>query len=75
MYIHITGPDEGQVNRAKVLADDLLLIVRQEHGKVLVQVQQQQMELHQAQAQYAAYSVMGVRPPLRIILKGTRMVF
>ncbi|RXW16948.1 hypothetical protein EST38_g8904 [Candolleomyces aberdarensis] len=63
MYIHITGPDEGQVNRAKVLADDLLLVVRQEHGKVLTQVQQQQMELHQAQAQYAVYSAMGGYAP------------
>ena len=37
-------------------------MVRQEHAKVQVLVQQQQMELHQAQAQYAAYSAgsMGV---------------
>ncbi|EDR04584.1 uncharacterized protein LACBIDRAFT_152711, partial [Laccaria bicolor S238N-H82] len=54
LYIHITGPEEGQVARAKVLTDDLLIVVRQEHAK------QQQMELHQAQAQYAAYSAMGV---------------
>lgn len=69
MYIHITGPDEGQVSRAKVLADDLLLVVRQEHGKVLAQVQQQQMELHQAQAQYAVYSAMGVslRSPFHLM--------
>ena len=55
-----SGPEEGQVARAKVLTDDLLIVVRQEHAKVAVQVQQQQMELHQAQAQYAAYSAMGV---------------
>ena len=77
MYIHITfvvkcssfpiscisysGPEEGQVARAKVLTDDLLVVVRQEHAKVQAQLQQQQMELHQAQAQYAAYSAMGVR--------------
>ncbi|EIN08887.1 hypothetical protein PUNSTDRAFT_67710 [Punctularia strigosozonata HHB-11173 SS5] len=56
MYIHITGPDEGQVARAKVLTDDLLEVVREEHAKVKVIVQQQQMELHQAQMQYAAYT-------------------
>ncbi|KAG6829742.1 hypothetical protein H0H92_003618 [Tricholoma furcatifolium] len=58
LYIHITGPEEPQVARAKVLTEDLLLVVRQEHAKVAVVVQQQQMELHQAQAQYAAYSAM-----------------
>ncbi|PPQ89270.1 hypothetical protein CVT25_001354 [Psilocybe cyanescens] len=63
LYIHITGPDEGQVARAKVLTEDLLLVVRQEHAKVQVLVQQQQMELHQAQAQYAAYSAMGSYAP------------
>lgn len=63
LYIHITGPEEGQVARAKVLTDDLLIVVRQEHAKVAVQVQQQQMELHQAQAQYAAYSAMGGYAP------------
>ncbi|KAF8201382.1 hypothetical protein BJ912DRAFT_945211 [Pholiota molesta] len=66
LYIHITGPDEGQVARAKVLTEDLLLVVRQEHAKVQVLVQQQQMELHQAQAQYAAYSagsMGGYAPP------------
>ncbi|KAF5318677.1 hypothetical protein D9619_010918 [Psilocybe cf. subviscida] len=59
LYIHITGPDEGQVARAKLLTEDLLLVVRQEHAKVQVLVQQQQMELHHAQAQYAAYGTMG----------------
>ncbi|KAF9454391.1 hypothetical protein P691DRAFT_797180 [Macrolepiota fuliginosa MF-IS2] len=65
LYIHITGPEEAQVQRAKVLTEDLLLVVRQEHAKVQVSVQQQQMELHQAQAQYAAYSAMaaGYAPP------------
>ncbi|KAF8880048.1 hypothetical protein BD779DRAFT_1663609 [Infundibulicybe gibba] len=64
LYIHITGPEEGQVARAKVLTDDLLLVVRQEHAKVNVIVQQQQMELHHAQAQYAAYgSLGGYAPP------------
>ncbi|KAJ6607007.1 hypothetical protein B0H10DRAFT_2166932 [Mycena sp. CBHHK59/15] len=51
LYIHITGPEEGQVARAKVLTEDLLLVVRSEHAK-------EQMELRQAQMQYAAYSAM-----------------
>ncbi|THH15244.1 hypothetical protein EW146_g5203 [Bondarzewia mesenterica] len=64
MHIHITGPDDGQVARAKVLTEDLLEVVRSEHAKVKVIVQQQQMELHQAQAQYAAYSAFaGYVPP------------
>ncbi|KDR68433.1 hypothetical protein GALMADRAFT_257162 [Galerina marginata CBS 339.88] len=63
LYIHITGPEEGQVARAKVLTEDLLLVVRQEHAKMQVVVQQQQQELHQAQAQYAAYSAMGSYAP------------
>lgn len=41
-----------------MLAEDLLLVVRQEHAKMQLALQQQQMELHQAQAQYAAYSAM-----------------
>jgi hypothetical protein len=61
MHIHITGPDEGQVARAKVLTEDLLEVVRSEHAKMQLVVQQQQMELHQAQMQYAAYA--GYAPP------------
>lgn len=76
MYIHVTyvvfhslvtfclvcyrGPDEGQVARAKVLTEDLLEVVRAEHAKVKVLLAQQQMELHQAQVQYAAYSAYAV---------------
>ncbi|KAF9071569.1 hypothetical protein BDP27DRAFT_1218957 [Rhodocollybia butyracea] len=56
LYIHITGPEESQVARAKVLTDDLLLVVRAEHAKMQAVVQAQQMELHQAQQQYAAYA-------------------
>ncbi|KII86018.1 hypothetical protein PLICRDRAFT_94175 [Plicaturopsis crispa FD-325 SS-3] len=64
MYIHVTGPDEGQVARARVLTEDLLEVVRAEHAKMAVIVHQQQMELHVAQAQYAAYSTMaGYAPP------------
>lgn len=64
LYIHITSPEEGQVARAKVLTDDLLQVVRSEHAKMQTVLHQQQMELHQAQAQYAAYSAMaGYAPP------------
>ncbi|KAI0037139.1 hypothetical protein K488DRAFT_39491 [Vararia minispora EC-137] len=56
MHIHITGPDENMIQRAKVLTEDLLEVVRGEHQKALQQQQQQQMELHQAQMQYAAYA-------------------
>lgn len=57
-FVHFSGPDETQVERAKVLTEDLLLVVRQEHAKMQQFLQRQQMELHQAQAQYAAYSAM-----------------
>ncbi|KAI6023790.1 hypothetical protein BKA83DRAFT_448671 [Pisolithus microcarpus] len=61
MHIHITGPDEGQVARAKVLTEDLLEVVRSEHAK------SQAVLLHQAQMQYAQYSAMagayGTGPP------------
>ncbi|KAI0711375.1 hypothetical protein C8Q76DRAFT_56283 [Earliella scabrosa] len=60
MYIHVTGPDEQQVQRAKALTEDLLQVVREEHAKVKTILQQQQMELHQAQVQYAAYNAYGV---------------
>ncbi|KAH9053186.1 hypothetical protein EDB87DRAFT_1653205 [Lactarius vividus] len=64
MHIHITGPEEGQVARAKVLTDDLLEVVRGEYAKVKTIMHQQQMELHQAQMQYASYGVMpGYAPP------------
>ncbi|KAF8882156.1 hypothetical protein CPB84DRAFT_1817151 [Gymnopilus junonius] len=63
LYIHITGPEDGQVARAKVLTEDLLLVVRQEHAKQQTVIAHQQMELHQAQAQYAVYSQMGYAPP------------
>jgi hypothetical protein len=77
MHIHITcvpspgvlscfdslpsGPEEGQVARAKALTDDLLEVVRGEYAKVKTMLHQQQMELHQAQMQYASYGMMGVR--------------
>ncbi|KAI0634872.1 hypothetical protein C8Q77DRAFT_1054455 [Trametes polyzona] len=60
MFIHVTGPDEQQVQRAKALTEDLLEVVRGEHAKMKTILQQQQMELHQAQVQYAAYSTYGV---------------
>lgn len=57
---HYRSPEEGQVARAKVLTEDLLQVVRSEHAKMQTILHQQQMELHQAQAQYAAYSAMAV---------------
>ncbi|KAG8221115.1 hypothetical protein J3R82DRAFT_2642 [Butyriboletus roseoflavus] len=67
MHIHITGPDDGQVARAKVLTEDLLEVVHAEHGKAQAGLVQQQMELHQAQMQYAQYSALsggyGSAPP------------
>ncbi|KIJ21057.1 hypothetical protein PAXINDRAFT_106981 [Paxillus involutus ATCC 200175] len=59
MHIHITGPDDNQVARAKVLTEDLLEVVRAEHTKAQSALSAQQMELHQAQMQYAQYSVAG----------------
>lgn len=56
----ISGPDEQQIQRAKALTEDLLEVVRGEHDKMKALLQQQQMELHQAQVQYAAYSAYGV---------------
>ena len=57
----LSGPEEGQVARAKVLTDDLLEVVRGEYAKVKAMLHQQQMELHQAQMQYASYGMMTVR--------------
>jgi len=62
MHIHITGPEEGQVARAKALTDDLLEVVRGEYAKVKAMLHQQQMELHQAQMQYASYNMMAGYP-------------
>ena len=74
LYIHITcvlfsltcvstltlssGPDEQQVARAKVLTEDLLLVVHQEHAKVAMSLQHEQMELRNAQMQYAHYGAL-----------------
>jgi hypothetical protein len=49
------------VERAKELTEDLLVVVRQEHEKARRAALQQQLELQQAQAQYAAYSAYNVR--------------
>ncbi|KAJ7580193.1 hypothetical protein C8J56DRAFT_962499 [Mycena floridula] len=61
LYIHITGPEEGQVARAKVLTEDLLLVVRSEHAKMQAIVNHQQMELHHAQTFGGGYT--GYAPP------------
>ncbi|KZS97247.1 hypothetical protein SISNIDRAFT_406251 [Sistotremastrum niveocremeum HHB9708] len=64
MHIHITGPDEQQVSRARILTEDLLEVVRAEHAKTYVIVQQQQAELQQLQGPYGAYSgYAGYAPP------------
>ncbi|EJT99349.1 hypothetical protein DACRYDRAFT_82492 [Dacryopinax primogenitus] len=43
MHIHLTGPDEGQLARAKELAEDLLIVVREEHAKAQTALNQQQI--------------------------------
>ncbi|KAJ8587564.1 eukaryotic type KH-domain (KH-domain type I) [Rhizopogon salebrosus TDB-379] len=63
MHIHITGPDENQVARAKVLTEDLLEVVRSEHAKAQTAMMQQQMELHAAQLQFAQYPMGGYGAP------------
>lgn len=59
MHIHITGPEEHQIDRAKILTDDLLEVVRAEHAKAKAALFQQQMGAHQAQM-YGAYGAYGV---------------
>lgn len=54
------GPDELQLARAKNLTEDLLEVVRSEHAKAKAALQQQQLELHQAQMQYASYAAYAV---------------
>ncbi|KAF7317881.1 KH-domain-containing protein [Mycena kentingensis (nom. inval.)] len=66
LYIHITGPEDQQVARAKVLTEDLLSVVRSEHAKVAMSLQHEQMELRNAQMQYAHYGALaggGYGPP------------
>lgn len=48
------------MDRAKVLTEDLLEVVRAEWAKAKAIMDQQQMELQQAQAQYAAYNAYNV---------------
>lgn len=62
MLTHVSsGPDESQIARAKELTEDLLIVVRQEHQKARTAMMEQQLQLQQAQAQYAAYSAYNVR--------------
>lgn len=60
MHIHITGPEEHQIDRAKILTDDLLEVVRAEHAKAKAALFQQQMGAHQAQM-YGAYGAYGAQ--------------
>ncbi|KAL1692740.1 hypothetical protein GGG16DRAFT_123844 [Schizophyllum commune] len=46
LHIHITGPEQGQIERAQNLAEDLLLVVRQEYAKAQAILQQQSMGMH-----------------------------
>ncbi|KAF7289497.1 KH-domain-containing protein [Mycena chlorophos] len=77
LYIHITGPEEQQVARAKVLTEDLLSVVRSEHAKVAMALQHEQMELRNAQMQYAHYGALagggygeGGQPPQQAPVAG-----
>ncbi|QRV82023.1 hypothetical protein RhiJN_10038 [Ceratobasidium sp. AG-Ba] len=52
MHIHISGPDEGMLKRAKELTEDLLEVVRAEHEKARQLLFHQQSELQMAQGHY-----------------------
>lgn len=62
MHIHITGPEEGQIARAKDLALDLLEVVRSEWQKAKA-VLDQQMGVNPYAAYYAAYGAAGGQAP------------
>ena len=63
----LSAPEEGQVNRARTLTEDLLEVVRIEHGKAFAVMQQQQVELQHAQSQYAPYTPYAVRSLLFVL--------
>ncbi|KAB5590849.1 hypothetical protein CTheo_5718 [Ceratobasidium theobromae] len=56
MHIHISGPDEGMVTRAKELTEDLLEVVRAEHEKARQMLYHQQHELHSLQQGQYGYN-------------------
>ncbi|QRW23357.1 hypothetical protein RhiXN_08393 [Rhizoctonia solani] len=56
MHIHISGPEEGMVKRAKELTDDLLEVVRAEHEKARQMMYHQQHELHLLQQGQYGYN-------------------
>ncbi|KAH7345651.1 hypothetical protein B0J17DRAFT_713207 [Rhizoctonia solani] len=56
MHIHISGPDEGMVRRAKELTDDLLEVVRAEHEKARQMLYHQQHELQLLQQGQYGYN-------------------
>ncbi|KAG7094192.1 hypothetical protein E1B28_007799 [Marasmius oreades] len=62
LYIYITGPEKGQVARAKVPTEDLLrrsFRVRENGSRRSTTISCTQVALHQAtKAQYAGYSAM-----------------
>ncbi|KAG8757945.1 hypothetical protein FRC14_001128 [Serendipita sp. 396] len=58
MHIHITGPEDGQISRAKDLALDLLEVVRVEWAKAKAALEQQ-AGYNAYAAYYAAYGATG----------------
>lgn len=61
MHIHISGPDEGMLKRAKELTEDLLEVVRAEHEKARMLLFHQQHEMQMVQGQYG-YNMGGYDP-------------
>ncbi|KAF8595506.1 hypothetical protein BDV93DRAFT_534889 [Ceratobasidium sp. AG-I] len=62
MHIHISGPEEGMIKRAKELTEDLLEVVRAEHEKARQMLSYQQHELQLVQGQYGGYNMGGYDP-------------
>ncbi|TRM58718.1 hypothetical protein BD626DRAFT_410132 [Schizophyllum amplum] len=62
LHIHITGPEQGQIERAQTYAEDLLMVVRQEYAKAQGMLQQQSMGMHHAPYD-ASYTMGGYVPP------------
>ncbi|KZO98466.1 eukaryotic type KH-domain (KH-domain type I) [Calocera viscosa TUFC12733] len=63
MHIHLTGPDEVQLTRAKEFAEDLLEVVREEHAKAQAIMDQQQMGGYYPQQQGYGIPGQGGMPP------------
>ncbi|KAG9106472.1 hypothetical protein FRC07_008809 [Ceratobasidium sp. 392] len=61
MHIHISGPEEGMLKRAKELTEDLLEVVRAEHEKARQLLFHQQHEMQMVQGHYG-YNMGGYEP-------------